>query len=204
MESRLHQLVARIKELEKELAREIQKKEEEYYYKIFGKKVTFEEWIKHEQKALVQKIIPYIRESSWPVILSAPVIWAVLPAALLFDLMLTIYQAICFPIYGIPRVKRVDHFLFDRRVLPYLNIIEKLNCEYCAYVNGLIAYAQEIVGRTEQYWCPIKHARKMTTLHRRYISFLEYGDGEGYRKRLEAVRRDFTDLRGEQDPPAED
>jgi hypothetical protein len=195
MENRIHLLVAKIKELEKELAEEIQKNEEEYYYKIHGKKVTFEAWVEHEQKALVKKIIPFIRESTWPVILSAPIIWAVLPAALLLDLMVTIYQAVCFPIYGIPSLKRSDYIIFDRHSLPYLNIIEKINCEYCAYVNGLLAYVQEIAGRTEQHWCPIKHARKMTTLHHRYIKFLEYGDGTGYREKIETVRRDWADLK---------
>ena len=195
MENRLHLLVAKIKELEKELAQEIQKNEEEYYYKILGKKVTFEAWVEHEQKALVKKIIPFIRESTWPVILSAPIIWAVLPAALLLDLMVTIYQAVCFPIYGIPSLKRSDYIIYDRHALPYLNIIEKINCEYCAYVNGLLGYVQEIAGRTEQYWCPIKHARKMTTLHHRYIKFLEYGDGTGYREKIETVRRDWEDLK---------
>ncbi len=195
MENRIHLLVAEIKELEKELAQEIQKHEEEYYYKILGKKVTFEAWVEHEQKALVKKIIPFIRESTWPVILSAPIIWAVLPAALLLDLMVTIYQAVCFPIYGIPSLKRSDYIIFDRHALPYLNIIEKINCEYCAYVNGLLGYVQEIAGRTEQYWCPIKHARKMTTLHHRYIKFLEYGDGTGYREKIETVRRDWEDLK---------
>jgi hypothetical protein len=195
MENRLQVLVEKIKELEKELSQEIQKKEEEYYYKIFGKRVAFEEWIQHEQKTLVKKIIPFIRESSWPVILTAPIIWAVLPAALLLDLALTLYQSVCFPIYGIPWVKRGDYVMFDRRALPYLNIIEKVNCGYCAYFNGLAAYAQEIGGRTEQYWCPIKYARKVTTLHNRYAKFIEYGDGAGYRDRIETVRRDFEDLK---------
>jgi hypothetical protein len=150
--------------------------------------------MRYEQKALVKKIIPFIRESDWAILLSAPVIWAVLPFALLFDLAVTVYQAVCFPIYGIPRVKRRDHILLDRHALPYLNVIEKINCEYCAYVNGLVAYVQEVAGRTEQYWCPIKHARKMTAIHKRYIKFLEFGDGDGYRKQIETVRRDFQDL----------
>jgi len=194
MESRLHILIAQIKELEQELVQEIQKKEEEYHYKIFGKKVTFEEWIKHEQKTLVMKIIPYIREAAFLNILTAPIIWAVLPAALFLDLMITLYQTVCFPVYGIPEVQRSMYIVLDRHSLPYLNIIEKVNCEYCAYVNGLVAYVQEIAGRTEQYWCPIKHARKMTTLHRRYIKFLEYGNGPAYRENIEKIRHDFLDL----------
>jgi hypothetical protein len=194
MESRLHKLVARIKDLEKELTLEIQKTEKEYYYKIYGKKVAFEEWIKHDQKALVQKFIPFIRESTWPVILSAPIVWAVLLPTLLLDFGLALYQAVCFPLFNIPRVIRDDYIVLDRHMLPYLNIIEKINCEYCAYFNGLIAYAQEIGARTEQYWCPIKHARKLTLLHNRYATFFEYGDGTGYRDRIESVRRQFEDL----------
>jgi len=118
----------------------------------------------------------------------------VLPAAFLFDLMMTLFQSLCFPIYGIPHVQRGDYIILDRHALPYLNLVEKLNCEYCAYVNGLLAYTWEIAGRTEQYWCPIKHARKMTTIHLRYVKFLEYGDGAGYREHIEKTRMDFEDL----------
>ena len=85
--------------------------------------------------------------------------------------------------------------MLDRRALPYLNIMEKVNCLYCGYLNGLTAYAQEIGGRREQYWCPIKHVQKLTTLHNRYAKFLEYGDGAGYRDQIETVRRDFEDLK---------
>ena len=63
----------------------------------------------------------------------------------------------------------------DRRKLAYLNSIEKFNCVYCEYVNGLIAYVQEIAGRTEQYWCPIKHAMRVKSMHSRYRHFLDYG-----------------------------
>ncbi|MDA8101183.1 MAG: hypothetical protein M0042_16310 [Nitrospiraceae bacterium] len=206
MHTRLNEIVAKMKELEKELVAEIQKSEEEYYYKVRGKIVTFEEWVKHEQQELVHKLIPWLRESTWPVILTTPVVWACLFPALFLDLMLTLFQHICFPIYGIPKVRRADYLVvMDRRALAYLNIIEKVNCIYCSYFNGMIAYVQEIAGRTEQYWCPIKHARKTAALHSRYIKFFEYGDGKGYREHLEEVRRDFADLSSsekvEQIPP---
>jgi hypothetical protein len=61
--------------------------------------------------------------------------------------------------------------------------------------SGDIAYVQEIAGRTEQHWCPIKHAMSLKTRHSRYQHFLDYGDAEQYRKRLEEVRRDFADLK---------
>ncbi|MHB8809084.1 MAG: hypothetical protein ACYC9M_03595 [Desulfobulbaceae bacterium] len=65
---------------------------------------------------------------------------------------------------------------------------------YCSYFNGLIAYVQEIAARTEQYWCPIKHARKTGIRHSRYQHFLEYGDAKAFKECIEKIRRDFEDL----------
>lgn len=84
--------------------------------------------------------------------------------------------------------------MFDRQYLHYLNLIEKMNCAYCSYVNGLIAYIQEIGARTEQFWCPIKHAKRIKTLHSRYRKFAGYGDAETYRSKIEKIRHDFKDL----------
>ena len=46
---------------------------------------------------------------------------------------------------------RGQYIVIDRHRLKYLNAIEKLNCVYCGYGNGVIAYARDIAGRTEQY-----------------------------------------------------
>jgi len=88
--------------------------------------------------------------------------------------------------------------VIDRHALIYLNLIEKINCVYCGYFNGLISYTQEIAARTEQYWCPIKHARKKASLHSRYRKFLEYGDAETFKNKLETIRRDFKDIQDKQ------
>jgi hypothetical protein len=111
----------------------------------------------------------------------------VVPLALL-DLFLTLYQAACFPVYGIAKVRRADYLIFDRSQLAYLNAIEKLNCAYCSYANGLIGYLREIAGRTEQYWCPIKHARRVVAAHRHYAQFVDYGDAEAYQRALPDLR----------------
>lgn len=66
--------------------------------------------------------------------------------------------------------------------------IEKFHCTYCAYGAGLIAYISEIIARTEQYFCPIKHARKVLGSHARYAQFLDYGDIADYKARMEALR----------------
>ena len=94
----------------------------------------------------------------------------------------------CFRAYGIARVSRSDYIALDRGRLAYLNWIEALNCAYCGYGNGVIAYVREISSRTEQYWCPIKHAVRISDPHKRYYEFLEFGDAEGYRARLESFR----------------
>jgi hypothetical protein len=126
---------------------------------------------------------------------TAPVIWFCVVPVLFMHLVAVVYQFICFPIYGIPKVRRQDYIIMDRRRLHYLNSMERFNCFYCEYVNGMLAYVQEVSARTEQYWCPIKHAVSLKTRHSRYQHFLDYGDAEQFRKRIEEVRRDFDDLK---------
>ena len=92
---------------------------------------------------------------------------------------------------AVRRVRRADYVALDRHKLSYLNAIEKLNCLYCGYANGVIAYAREIASRTEQYWCPIKHARRIVGAHGRYHRFQEYGDAEGYQAHLRKMRLEF-------------
>ena len=104
------------------------------------------------------------------------------------DAFVSFYQFSCFPVYRIAKVARGDYIVFDRQQLEYLNFIEKFHCTYCAYGNGLMAYVSEIVGRTEEYFCPIKHARKVRATHSRYPNFLAYGEVEDYEKKLEKYR----------------
>ena len=191
----IQDIMEQINNLQKRLSLEIQKKEEEFFYKIHGKKVEFEGATKRYHETLVTRIYTYIFNAAWLNILTAPVIWFCLVPAIFLDLVAAVYQAICFPVYKIPKVKRNDYIVIDRHALNYLNAIEKLNCVYCGYFNGLIAYVQEIAARTEQYWCPIKHARRIGTIHSRYKKFLEYGDGNEYRNKIEEIRRDFEDLK---------
>jgi hypothetical protein len=122
------------------------------------------------------------------VALSAPIIYSLIIPFAVVDAWVSIYQAICFRVYGIPQVRRGRYMVFDRAGLRYLNALEKLNCAYCSYVNGVIAYVREVGSRTEQYWCPIKHARRVLGAHPRYPDFEEYGQGEQYKEKLETLR----------------
>lgn len=198
MNNRLQELLAKMKQLEEELLVELQKKEQEYFYEIHNKKVRFQREVKKKNRRLVKAIHRYIGEASLLTILTVPVIWSCLLPALLLDLFVSVYQLICFPVYSIPKVKRSDYFIIDRQYLSYLNLIEKVNCCYCGYFTGLIGYIQEIVARTEQYWCPIKHAHRIGSRHSRYDNFLDYGDAEGFREKSSAIRRAFEDLKNSQ------
>jgi hypothetical protein len=194
MTNEIESLLEKIKALESRLTLELGKKEKEFFYVVIRKKVSFEREVRKHHKTLIKTIRQYIRDAAFLNIITAPVIWFCLIPGALLDLSITVYQKICFPVYKIPQVKRSDYIVIDRQNLSYLNGIEKLNCVYCGYFNGLVAYVQEVVARTEQYWCPIKHARKLKTIHNRYRNFIDFGDAEGYRKNIEKVRRDFKDV----------
>jgi len=137
----------------------------------------------------------YVLTAEWRHVLCVPFIYPVLFPMLLLDAFVTLYQWVCFPLCGIPRVKRADYFVFDRTHLAYLNWLEKINCAYCSYGNGLMAYGREVVGLTEQYWCPIKHARRMVQAHAHYHGFADYGDAENYRAELARLRADLLKMR---------
>lgn len=194
MNNHLESLLERMHDLEKEVLREIQKKEQDFFYEVRRGKVRFTEEARARHKRLVMRFTAYIRGSRFWTVATTPVIWSCLIPIAFIDLVMSVYQAICFPIYGIPKVKRRDYILLDRHRLAYLNWAEKLNCQYCGYANGVLACASEIAARTEQYWCPIKHALRMKSVHSRHRFFFDYGDAEHYRQQIETVRRSFEDI----------
>jgi hypothetical protein len=164
------------------------------FYELRKGKVWFSKAVKQEHRRLKTSLFHYVLHSRVFAVLTAPFIYAcIIPFALL-DLFVSVYQAVCFPVYGIPKARRRDYLAIDRNKLRYLNALEGLNCLYCSYGNGVLAYVVEIAGRTEQHWCPIRHARRIKNPHDRYAHFVPYGDAAAYRKELEKVRCDFKDL----------
>lgn len=178
---------------------EAEKIEEEIksaFYQLRNGKVWFSNEIKREHRRLKTFLVRYVLHSRILAILTAPFIYAVIIPFVLLDLFVSVYQAVCFPVYGIPKARRRDYIAIDRNKLRYLNALEGINCMHCSYGNGVLAYAVEIAGRTEQHWCPIKHARRVQNAHDRYSHFLPYGDAHAYREEIDKVRCDFKDLKG--------
>lgn len=89
--------------------------------------------------------------------LSTPFIWGMLFPVIILNFFLEIYHHVAFPLYGIKLVDRTKYVKVDRHLLGRLSIMQKFNCVYCGYVNGFLAYAVEVAGETEKYWCGIKH-----------------------------------------------
>ena len=191
MDRNISNLLGKIRELEEELETELAKKRDELRFSIHDRKVRFEKEIIEEHRRLKTSLLSYLIQSELKHALIAPIIYSLILPFLLLDFFVSLYQAICFPIYGIPKVRRRDFIVFDRHHLAYLNLIEKFNCAYCSYGNGLIAYVREIAGRTEQYWCPIKHASRILGTHSRYRRFLDYGDAQSYHDSMEKLRKSF-------------
>jgi hypothetical protein len=188
MTEKIRTLLAEMNTLEEELAATLREQQSKMFFQIDGKRVQFERTVRAEHRKLKSNLFHWLVTYRPQNLLTGPIIYGMAVPLLLVDLCISVYQACCFPVYGIARVRRDNYIIFDRQNLEYLNIIEKFHCTYCAYGTGLLAYCTEIVSRTEQYFCPIKHARKMLGNHRRYAGFLEFGDAVDYEKKLEAYR----------------
>jgi len=178
----------RLAEAEEDLRKDVEAQQQRWRYRVHRGRVTFEHETRRVHRRLRQSVRAFVAGGSLRNLLTTPIIYSLLVPLLLLDLWVTLYQWVCFPIYGIERVPRRRYTWLDRGRLAYLNVIEKANCTYCSYATGLIAYVQEVAARTEQYWCPIKHAEAVPSPHSRYHRFVDYGDAVGYREGLPSLR----------------
>jgi hypothetical protein len=53
---------------------------------------------------------------------------------------------------------------------------------------GAIAFVRQVASRTEVYWCPIKHARRVLGPHPHYQGFADFGDAEAYSEKLAQMK----------------
>jgi len=189
MNERIRELLAQITEKEDEIEDILRARREQVLFRLQDGKLRLREDIESTQKIFNQGLVRWLLDSRPRNLLSAPFIYSLIFPFVIFDISISLYQAICFPLYRIKKVNRRNYIIIDRHKLPYLNSIEQLHCVYCGYAIGLIGYAREIGARTEQYWCPIKHAVKIPDKHSRYHNFTEYGDAEGYQMKLSELQQ---------------
>lgn len=189
MNEKIKVLLERISTIEDEIEDILREKREHVLYLYEDGRIKFREEIEEAHKKMKMTLFRFLLDSNYRNIASAPFIYSMIVPLAVLDVTITLYQMICFSLYRIKKVRRSSYVVIDRHHLRHLNSIERFNCVYCGYANGVLAYAQEVAARTEQYWCPIKHARNVFGRHSRYYDFIDYGDAENYHERLQEYRR---------------
>ena len=188
MPSQISDLTDKISELQDRLEAELARRRAELEVGLERGRVVFEAEVLRRHRALKIGLWDFVKRARLRTVLTAPVIYSLIVPFAVLDVFVSIYQAVCFPVYGIEKVRRCDYLIFDRHHLAYLNALQKLNCAYCAYANGLLGYVIEIAARTEKYWCPIKHARRVIGAHGHYAAFSDFGDAESYQADVDRLR----------------
>ena len=199
MNKNVAEILARIQQLEEDLEAELQRRRHALQADFENRRVHFEQAVLAQQRRFKTGFWRYVAEAELRHLACIPFIYGLIVPMLLLDLALTVYQWLCFPLFRIQKVRRSECWVYDRAHLAYLNALEKLNCAYCSYGNGLAAYFTEIASRTEQYWCPIKHARRLLHAHDRYAHFVDYGDAENFRLELQNLREKLQATQDKQD-----
>ncbi|USN58951.1 MAG: hypothetical protein H6767_02450 [Candidatus Peribacteria bacterium] len=182
MNSKISKILEDISKKREELYLEYEKLREKYGFHFANGKIVFNSEAKKKNRSFKESILNYLFSSQVRHLLSLPFIYMMIIPTVILDLFLSVYQHICFRLYHIPLVNRSEYITAERKQLDYLNVIQKFHCLYCSYVNGIFSFAVEVGGRTEKYWCPIKHAKKMRGGHDWEKHFADYGDPEGFKE----------------------
>lgn len=193
----LDEIRARLVELQDRLEDDLAEARGRLRYRLDHGRAVFDAEVLARQRAMRVRLGDFLRQTRPMVLLTAPMIYALIVPLVALDAMVSLYQAVCFPVYGIEKVRRRGFIVMDRHRLAYLNAVQKLNCVYCGYANGVIAYVGEVAARTEQYWCPIKHSLRAGGLHDRHADFVDYGDPDGWVAQLPHLRRALRAPEGE-------
>lgn len=193
MHEDIRKLIAQIGELESQLRERLHEQETRDLFRVDGKRIRFTSTVREQHRRMRVNLLRWLAHSDWRNVVSAPFIFALIIPFALLDLFLALYLATCFPLYRLKRPRRSDFIVIDHQHLDYLNCMQRLNCVFCSYVTGLIAYTREIASITEQYWCPIKHASKILGAHARYANFLDYGETENIVVKVRDLRQELRE-----------
>ncbi|HBI33784.1 MAG TPA: hypothetical protein DEA43_03160 [Candidatus Moranbacteria bacterium] len=184
MDSKIKNILERMDSLNESLRKEYARLSKKYGFLIKQKRIVFSARIRKRNRKFRIPAWKYVIPKSILHLLAMPFIYMMIVPAVILDVFITVYHWAVFPLCGIPKVKRNEYIIYDRRFLDYLNVIQKVHCLYCSYVNGLFAYCLEISARTERYWCPIKAAQKPNGYHNWYKDFADYGSPEEWNRKF--------------------
>lgn len=188
MDTEIDDLIRRLVRLEDEIEKKIEAQRTDLQYRVEKRRAIFEEGVIRQHRLIKTGTLSFLRKSPLAALVVAPAVYGLIVPLIVLDISVYLFLLVCFPAWRMERIRRSDYVIVDRHRLAYLNGIEKLNCAYCGYANGVIAYAREAASRSEQYWCPIKHALRVRRPHTRYQQFVNYGDAAGFRSRRKQLR----------------
>lgn len=197
MGNTIREILLKIESLNTDLREEYDRLSQKYGFSLQKRKIIFLDEFRKRNATFRFPAWKYVIPTNIRHFFSIPFIYGMIIPTVILDIFLTVYQAFAFRLYRIPLVKRSEYVVFDRRFLDYLNFIQKVNCLYCSYVNGIFAYAVEIGARTERYWCPIKAANKPKFSHGWYKDFADYGNPEEWKEKFTDEEKAFIDVYGD-------
>ena len=105
-----------IKNLQQELKEEVKRIRIETY-EIRDRSIRFKDEVRAHHKSQLVRVFDYLRHARLRNIATAPMIWLCVFPALFMDLVISLYQAVCFAVSGIPKVRRADYMVMDRKYL---------------------------------------------------------------------------------------
>lgn len=97
-------------------------------------------------------------------LLAYTAIYSMIFVIVFIDISVWLYQEIYFRINRIPKLKRGKFVSFERGRLVGLTMLQKINCTYCQYANGVILWAKGVANQTEIYSCAIKYKHDLPGL----------------------------------------
>ena len=150
MTTLLDELMEKLREVQAEIEVELAKRREELRFHFENRRIVFEQEVLRIHREIKTRVSRYLIDANPLMILTAPVIYSLIVPVVLLDLFVMTYQAICFPVYKIPKVRRRDYLVFDRHHLAYLNAIEKINHSHEEQHDNRKQLRREVEQRSEE------------------------------------------------------
>ena len=94
--ARMLDVLDRLRDLETDLEHEVAAAQHRWHYKIETGRIRFEEAVHRRHKALKMSLAQFLRESSIPALLTAPIIYSLFVPFVVVDAWVSLYQLVCF------------------------------------------------------------------------------------------------------------
>jgi len=105
--SAIQDLIDQFNQIKKNLEMDVESKRKQFDYQFNKKRIIFEKVLLKAHKKLKTGSLRYLFNANLLTIITAPLIYMLIVPLLLLDLFVSLYQAICFPIYKVKKLKEV-------------------------------------------------------------------------------------------------